>query len=62
MVKSKKVETYVAILYCDNCGAEMRLCPEVLTSYPPQYKYICPKCGRAETSTVLYYSPEYKSI
>lgn len=31
-------------LLCDTCGTEMQLDPVVLTTFPPQYQYKCPKC------------------
>lgn len=31
---------------CKNCGAEMHLETSVIyTSYPPQYRWVCPKCS-----------------
>ena len=37
---------------CPNCGATMvRDESKVLTSIPPQYQYICPKCGQIEYDT-----------
>jgi ribosomal protein S27AE len=34
---------------CSNCGAKMVAdTSQVFTSYPPQYKYRCPKCGNTE--------------
>jgi len=39
---------------CSNCFTEMELQPIVLTTYPPMYQYVCPKCGHYETSHELY--------
>ena len=47
----------VSTLYCDDCDVAMVLQPYVLTSYPVQYVYICPKCGRTINSTNRYDNP-----
>ena len=33
-------------VYCDYCDIELKDTGIVLTSYPPQYPYRCPQCGR----------------
>lgn len=33
---------------CEQCGEEMIQTGDYLASLPPQYKIICPKCGKAE--------------
>ena len=47
----------VQTLYCDDCDKVMILQPYVLTSYPVQYVYICPKCGQIINSTDRYDNP-----
>lgn len=56
MEKSRQVDTFEVNLYCDSCGGEMnRIAPDVvLTTYPPQYTYICSKCGREFTTSKAY--------
>lgn len=60
MVKEKreKIEypEYVVkhILYCDNCDSEMYQDNIILTTWPEQYSYFCPVCGRVETSFTHY--------
>ena len=40
---------------CPNCGSDMIVDNNiVLTSYPPQYKYVCPKCGEVANDWVIY--------
>ena len=44
---------------CPRCKERMvRDDSKVYTSMPPQYGYICPKCGTLEFDTVMYDSPE----
>lgn len=38
---------------CPQCGAEMQIEEEVMTS-PPLYRYHCPNCGRLEFDTERY--------
>ena len=35
--------------YCDDCKVELIDTGVVLTSFPAQYPYKCPKCGKAYT-------------
>ena len=38
---------------CSKCGSQLYINDMVvLTSYPPQYQYICKECGNVETSTI----------
>ena len=38
---------------CSKCGSPLyQNVYIVLTSYPPQYQYICKACGNVETSTI----------
>ena len=37
-------------MYCDECGELMVREPIILTSYPAQYRYYCPKCRHTQTS------------
>lgn len=55
MEKKVNVRPVKVYLMCDECGINMER-PDniILTSYPPQYNYVCPKCGRTETSTQGY--------
>lgn len=55
MEKKVNVKPIKVYLICDNCGTEMERPDDlVLATYPPQYNYACPKCGRTETSTQGY--------
>ena len=62
MVKKTEVKTFINRIYCDKCGTEMRTSPVLLTTYPPQYQYECPKCGELLTSTVCYPCTEYDEV
>ena len=62
MVKKTEVRTYINRLYCDKCGTEMETSPVVLTTYPPQYQYKCPKCGECTVSTNSYPYIEYENL
>lgn len=55
MEKRVNVKPVKVYLMCDKCGVEMERPDEfVFTTYPPQYEYVCPKCGKKETSTQGY--------
>ena len=44
---------------CPRCKERMvRDDSKVYTSMPPQYGYVCPKCGEMEFDTVMYDNPE----
>lgn len=47
-VRYKEVPRIIEVetLYCDDCDTVMILEPYTLLSYPVQYQYTCPKCGR----------------
>ena len=62
MIEKKEVKTYIVRLYCNKCGNEMESTGFVLTSYPEQYPYKCPNCGRETTATELYPKIEYQEI
>jgi len=44
-VIAKKVETFQRILFCDDCGGEMKPTGTCLTSNPAQYPHECDGCG-----------------
>lgn len=46
MLKTKEVRVFMDELICDNCGAKMEFSGIVLTSAPPMFEHICPKCGK----------------
>lgn len=60
MVKRIEVVPYIEQLYCDKCGAEMKINDSVLMTYPPQYGYTCPSCDNCETSIKCFPSVEYE--
>ena len=45
LIKKVEVKTYMTMIYCSHCGAPLRPSDTVLTTYPAQYQYNCPKCG-----------------
>jgi len=54
-----KIDKYSVDIYklkaiCRDCDAEMERQKEILLTAPPQYRYICPKCGKEETSIECY--------
>lgn len=56
MERSRQVDTFEVSLYCDKCGGEMkRSAPDVvLTTWPPQYAYICNDCGEEFITSKAY--------
>ena len=56
MEKSKRVETYEARLYCDECGEEMKEVEPnvVLTTFPPKYAYHCVNSKCSSGGKVIY--------
>lgn len=54
MIKHSIVKAiYIDDIYCDICGEKMENNIQLLT-YPPQFEYICPKCGNTEISKTKY--------
>ena len=50
MIKRKYIKrAYIEEAYCDKCGIAMEFTGMVLTSYPQQYPYRCPKCKQIQT-------------
>ena len=50
MLKKKYIKKlYIEEAVCDKCGSVMEPTGMVLMSYPEQYPYVCPECGRQET-------------
>lgn len=41
-------------VYCDDCDIELEFDNVVLTSYPAQYPYHCPNCGKVYTFWETY--------
>ena len=49
MLKKKYIKRlYIEEAICDKCGSVMNHTGMVLTSWPEQYPYVCPKCGWQE--------------
>lgn len=49
MLKKRYIKKlYIEEAICDKCGSEMNHTGMVLTSWPEQYPYQCPKCGWTE--------------
>ena len=50
MIKRKYIKrAYIEEAYCNKCGTAMEFTGMVLTSYPQQYPYHCPKCKQIQT-------------
>lgn len=58
-IKSSSVNVYIEHAYCE-CGEKLERNNVVLTTYPAQYSYTCPKCGKTETSYDSYPKITYK--
>ena len=41
-------------IYCDECNVELIATGIVYTTYPEQYEYICPNCGKTYSSFDSY--------
>lgn len=61
IIKETKMVPYRQELNC-YCGGEFeRMNPDiVLTTYPPQYQYMCNKCGNRITDSEVYPKIVYK--
>lgn len=35
-------------IFCSDCDMPLEQIPEVLTTDPPQFVFMCPKCGKKE--------------
>lgn len=62
VIKSKEVKVYQDRLYCDECGEEMEFTGMCLTSYPPKYPHMCPKCEKRVIMTEIYPIIRYEEI
>lgn len=54
IVKRYEVKPVEEYIYCSICMGQFEIQSEVLTTYPPQYKYVCKGCGNIITSTEVY--------
>ena len=63
ITERQEVKTYVVNAMCE-CGGKLNRDPDapVLTSYPPQYSYICDKCGKSVLLTAFYPSIQYEEL
>ena len=59
IIKSKLVDVYIEYAYCE-CGEKFERNNIVLATYPAQYLYTCPKCGKTETLCDSYPRLVYK--
>ena len=54
-IKSLYVKPILHNIVCDDCNVIMEQTTNaVLATYPPKYSYICPNCGKKETSHTLF--------
>ena len=54
-IKSSYVKPILHNIVCDDCNVIMEQTTNaVLATYPPKYSYICPNCGKKETSHTLF--------
>jgi hypothetical protein len=64
MEKFTEVIPFKVDLLCDECGTEMKWNGVILTSYPPKYPHMCPKCGAVQKTLKSYpdiiYQPKIK--
>ena len=58
--KEVKVDTYILVGYCDECGGELEATGMVFTTYPAIYEYKCKKCGHLQESDTPLNTPYYK--
>lgn len=54
VVKRYEVKPVEEHIYCSICMEQFDIQPVALTTYPPQYKYVCKGCGNIITSTEVY--------
>lgn len=53
-IRSSYVKPILNNIICEDCNVIMEQTNTVLYNYPPKYSYICPNCGRKETSHTLF--------
>ena len=58
-IKTVQADVYLEYIYCE-CGEKLIRNDVVLCTYPVQYSYTCPKCGKTETSYDSYPKVTYK--
>lgn len=62
-ITKEKANAYIERAYCTDCkGVELERSNMVLTTYPLQYTYQCPKCGKSYTSFERYPKVIYEKI
>lgn len=59
-IKSLYVKPILNNIICEDCNVIMEQIENVLATYPPKYSYICPNCGRKETSYTLFHYVTYE--
>lgn len=57
----KEQRTFIERLYCD-CGEDIIMGQNVLTSFPAQYIYHCKGCGTKITTSEVYPKVTYEDI
>lgn len=60
IIKREVKKIYECRLYCDKCNTELNRDPIVLSSFPEQYSYTCPTCGKITLSHNFYPKLEYE--
>lgn len=60
IIKREVKKIYECRLYCDKCNIELVRDPIVLSSFPVQYSYTCPTCGKTTLSYNFYPELEYE--
>ena len=60
IIKREVKKIYECRLYCDKCNTELDRDPVVLSTYPEQYSYTCPTCGKITLSFNSYPKLEYE--
>lgn len=60
--KRQEIKKYLVWVECPECGTSLAADGNVLTSYPPQYPYTCPKCGYQTVLDKFYPSEEYEYV
>lgn len=57
-----KVQPYMNIGYCEECGGEMVPTGTVYLTYPASYEYKCSKCGAIVESDIELNKVYYREI
>lgn len=62
VIKSFRANPIVSKAFCPDCGVELEKSDNMLSTFPPQYTYFCPKCGYGYTSLKSFPTIDFEIV